>query len=78
MYSVAKINGSLIFASKDRIFLIVMIIPVITIVATHCVYGQQKILEIPAKKVQTMIQAFVYLNIDRIALNNFLKKLRNK
>lgn len=51
MYSIAKINGSLIFASKARIFLIVMIIPVITIVATHCVYGQQNILEIPAKKV---------------------------
>lgn len=52
MYSIAKINGSLIFASKARIFLIVMIIPVITIVATHCVYGQQNILEIPAKKVE--------------------------
>jgi pimeloyl-ACP methyl ester carboxylesterase len=52
MYSIAKINGSLIFASKARIFLIVMIIPVITIVATHYVYGQQNILEIPAKKVE--------------------------
>lgn len=52
MYLIAKINGSLIFASKARIFLIVMIIPVITIVATHCVYGQQNILEIPAKKVE--------------------------
>ena len=52
MYSIAKIYRSLIFASKARIFLIVMIIPVIAIVATHYVYGQQNILEIPAKKVE--------------------------
>ena len=52
MYSIAKINGGLIFASKARIFLIVLIISVITIIATHFVYGQQNILEIPAKKVR--------------------------
>src|SRR5262245_11892265 len=52
MYSIAKINGILIFALKARIFLIVLIISVITIIATHFVYGQQDILEIQAKKVR--------------------------
>jgi len=27
---------------------------------------------------ETMIQTCVYIDIDRIAINNFLKKLRNK